>query len=423
MTIEELQAATDQEFKFIALDKDDNIKFAVPIPGEKAWQFDSEQEAESFLWDSEEIEACEEAWEKYIKTLTGKKNRTRKQAERAGAITTMPEFIALPTIRKYQYAISTVNDPVAHLQPVTPDLADNLHFDNGILYFKGVDASLVDLTQYYDKQCKAVSNLDLMTLRALYSVILQDFYDTTKGPEKVVAQDNGPQYLSHNIKIYLTDFLRMLGYNPNVSKDGLAFAVNKIMSYNRILGVMRESQENTRHYPVMQSVVHSDKDNTIQFSSPYINKLIIAILQASIRTDKKGNPKLKTNGEADLRPSHSYLVKSSIAKERNKRAAEIVCVIVTLIEQTGNGIPHIKMQTIIDRCPDLKNALDAAATSSDRGKIVRRAFSKALKLLRDQTRLKEVYKNIQFPSVIPPASYRDFVFTFPHDGKTKKKNS
>lgn len=33
MTIEELQELNGQEFKFVALDKDDNIKFAVPIPG------------------------------------------------------------------------------------------------------------------------------------------------------------------------------------------------------------------------------------------------------------------------------------------------------------------------------------------------------------------------------------------------------
>ena len=115
-------------------------------------------------------------------------------------------------------------------------------------------------------------------------------------------------------------------------------------------------------------------------------------------------------------PSHSYLVKTSIAKERNRRAAEIVCVVVTLIEQAGNNVPHIKAQTIVDRCPDLKNALNAA-DSSNKSHVLRRAFAGAWKMLPKQTRLAEVYKNIQFPSAIPTASTLDMVFEFPHDGK------
>ncbi|NBI84087.1 hypothetical protein D3Z48_18885, partial [Clostridiaceae bacterium] len=59
MTIEELQELTGQEFKFVALDKDDNIKFAVPIPGVDAWQFSTEEQIQDFIWDPEEIEACE----------------------------------------------------------------------------------------------------------------------------------------------------------------------------------------------------------------------------------------------------------------------------------------------------------------------------------------------------------------------------
>ena len=170
----------------------------------------------------------------------------------------------------------------------------------------------------------------------------------------------------------------------------------------------------------MQLVGHNDKDNTIQFSSPYMNKLIMTILQASIQTDRQGNYKLKSSGEPFLLASHSYLVKSSIAKERNKRAAEIVCIVVTLIEQAGDNTPHIKAQTIVDRCPDLKNALDAAS-SGNKSLILKRAFTAAWKMLPKQTRLAEVYKNIKFPSAIPTASTLDIVFEFPHDGKITNK--
>ena len=142
-----------------------------------------------------DIGEWEDAWTAYITDLADtiadapkppkKRNRTRKQAEKTGAITTMPEVIALPTLKPYQNAISTVQDPAAHLQPVTQALADNLRFDNGTLYFQGMDASRVDLVQYYDKRHQAVSDLDLPTLRALYSVILQDVQDAAKDPERL----------------------------------------------------------------------------------------------------------------------------------------------------------------------------------------------------------------------------------------------
>lgn len=349
-------------------------------------------------------------------------NRTRKQAEQSGAITAMPENIALPTLKPYQNAMSTVENPAAHLQPITSPLADNLRFEDGVLYFQGMDASRADLVQYYDRRPQAVSNLDLPTLRALYSVILQDVQDASKDPEKLVSQVSDPRYIEHSVKIYLPDFLKMLGYKPNTSKDGIAFAVAKVMSYNRILGVTREyygGRMYNSHLPVMLFMGYEEKDNTIRFISPYMNKLVTVILQASIQMDRKGNPKLKNNGEPFMLPSHSYLVKSSIVKERNKRAVEIVCVVVTLIEQAGDSIPHIKAQTIVDRCPDLKNALDAAASSSNKNHVLKRAFVKAWDLLPQQTRLAEVYKNIQFPTDIPTASQLDMVFEFPHDGKIK----
>lgn len=433
VTLEELQALTDHPFEFIVPCTDGTILFAGPLPGPYSKGLHYElTERGGVTMSEDDIEKWEDAFSAYITDLQNQttapaadrsrsRNRTRKQAEEKGAITTMPKVIALPTLPPYQNAISTVDNPAAHLQPITQALADNLRFENGALYFDGSDmaSSRVDLVQYYDKRPQAVSDLDLPTLRALYSVIFQDVQDAAKDAQRIIAQVNDPQYLGHNVKIYLPDFLKMLGYKPNSSKDGVAFAVAKIMSYSRILGVMEEDQNGRvyrSHYPVMQLVGHNDKDNTIQFSSPYINRLIMTILQASIQTDKKGEIKRKSSGEPFLLPNHSYLVKSSIAKERNKRAVEIVCVVVTLIEQTGDNLPHIKAQTIIDRCPDLKNALDAAS-SGNKSLILKRAFSKAWVILPKQTKLTEVYKNIKFPSAIPTASTLDMVFEFPHDGK------
>ena len=82
--------------------------------------------------------------------------------------------------------------------------------------------------------------------------------------------------------------------------------------------------------------------NTISFSSPYLNHIVKTIYNASLVRDKNGNFKKCKSSKQIVSPSHSYLIKSSIAKERNKVAVENVRNIVQLIEQAGSkGTPRI----------------------------------------------------------------------------------
>lgn len=99
-------------------------------------------------------------------------------------------------------------------------------------------------------------------------------------------------------------------------------------------------------------------------------------------------------------PAHSYVVKASIAGERNKKAAEVVCALAPLIEQAGGKLPDITYDELIDRCPSLKAAINTAAVA-DVNKLLKRTFSKAWELLRTQTILVEKYKGIQLPTEIP----------------------
>lgn len=124
----------------------------------------------------------------------------------------MPNFIAIPTLKEFQFAISTVEDPNAHLQPIITDL--NPRFDNGTLCLAGVKASFDELVKHYDKKPETLANLDLPRLRALYSIILLDAESVARDPERIAALINDPQYLTHSVKIYLPDFLRMMNYTP-----------------------------------------------------------------------------------------------------------------------------------------------------------------------------------------------------------------
>lgn len=93
-------------------------------------------------------------------------------------------------------------------------------------------------------------------------------------------------------------------------------------------------------------------------------------MSASEKT--KRQPTVKKDGTPLLEVSHSYLVKSSIVKERNKRAVEIVMVVVTTIEQSGKNTPHLKASTIINRIPQLKTYNNTPAKHKNR--VLTRAF-------------------------------------------------
>ena len=169
--------------------------------------------------------------------------------------------------------------------------------------------------------------------------------------------------------------------------------------------------------------------NTISFASPYMVRVIRDIYNASIRKIKKEIPILKKNGTPQMLPSYSYMIKSSIAKEKNKKAVEIIFIVVALIEQCGNNEPHIKARTIIERNQLLKQALERCKTPGNINNTLTRAFTKAWKLLITHTTLKERYRNIQLPDTdakdfkalwIPTSSSLDKVFSFKHDGKIRK---
>ena len=101
-----------------------------------------------------------------------------------------------------------------------------------------------------------------------------------------------------------------------------------------------------------------EQDNTIRFTSPYLNMLLYKVMKESIQQIETVLNSISGTVIA-FEAHHSYLVKTSIAKERNKRAAEIVRIVCVLIEEAGNNTPHISAQTILDRHAELAQALGA----------------------------------------------------------------
>lgn len=326
--------------------------------------------------------------------------------------TELPQNLAVITNSGYQNGLSLYQHGGAYLQPLAS--TDGLRFDSGTVYFKGFPASEATLKQInQDKEEVAIDSIDLPLLRTFYSIILAEF-------ERKFASGKP---VSESVSIYVPDLAVYLGKSRNISKNDIQTITDKVSSFQTIFGVLKDPARPKgigTIVPLLVFLGYFEKDNTIRFSSPYMNLLIQRIYNVSIRKDRKGGARIKSDGTPQMLPSHSYLIKSSIAKERNKKAVEIVTIVVTTIEQAGPaGVPHIKARTIVERNTLLSETLSKCVRDSNRNTILKRAFTKAWELLETQTDLRKKYPDIALPDpnnpmMIPTMATLDTVYTFTH---------
>lgn len=362
---------------------------------------------------SELTEEIEEA----IKHPQSQTYRTQGKAG-SDIIKNYPARMVIPTLTGWQNAVSLYPNGNAYLQPVSS--LDGLKFEKGKLFFEGAlqPLSEVELENIITK--KGIENIDLPLLRIYYSIILARFDDAIK---------QGETKLDSVMTLFVPDLAECLGLQRNINKKDIQVIVKKTQTFHNILGVLhivRNGNFDKSYFPVLNFEGYDAERNTIAFSSPYLNYLVKKIYDISIRLDKKGYPMLKKSGEISKKVSHSYLIKSELAKEKNKAAADNVAIIVTLIEQAGQHTPRIKASTIIERNPALKQRLECNAKPA---RLLERVFRKTWELLKTQTYLQDVYENIKLPDSedinnIPNMKDLDkFVFEFPHDGKKTQNTS
>ena len=152
--------------------------------------------------------------------------------------------------------------------------------------------------------------------------------------------------------------------------------------------------------------------------------VIKTVYKLAVRQKKNGEPKLTRRGDPVRIPTHSFLVKTSIVKERNKTAVENVMIIVQLIEQCGDQTPHISAKTLIERNPLLEQRM---AQAKNRTTLLKRTFETTWRILREQTYLLDRYVDIALPDPDDPAAIPSvknvdsIVFSFPHRGKKNDK--
>lgn len=344
-----------------------------------------------------------------IHSKTGKppKKATYRTIKKAGDIAEIPDRLPVITNSKYQNAMTFNKNDTAYLQPVTT--INNLKYKDGALLCKGLPMTSIELSNLCTEDC--IEKMNLLLLRALYGIILN-----------ALSKDHPANLAMDRVfTIYYPNFARKIGKSSNIGKSDVEEFIRNINYLQTVLGVINNGTKGSDILPVLTNIKTDSAKNTISFASPYLTTLIRNIYHTSIRRNKKGEPLLKKSGEPQMSPSYSYLIDMGIAKERNKIAAEIVFIVVTLIEQAGNNTPHIRAKTIIDRNRLLSRSLEGKS-NGNKNTLLRRAFKKAWELLRTRTSLDSAYKNICLPnpediSAIPTSSTLDKVFEFPHEGK------
>ena len=338
--------------------------------------------------------------------------RTRAKAQEAGAITDIPQMLAVPTHKGFEHSITFYNKGAAYLQQLKATTP--LKFENGLLSIDGLPfkAELQDITTQEN-----IEEIDLPILSVFFTIILHQF------------QASGYEELNDTVKISVPDLARYMGLPSNLNRERIQNLIDKIKSYHHIIGVIPNKKSHRKNpLPDLTTVLvfhnYFEDTNTIEFSSPYMNRIINIIFEETLRKTKQGEIQRKSNGDPKFLPdTYSYLIKGSIAKARDRLAIENVKIIIQGIERAGNNTYNIAVKTLIERNTQLKKRLEDDPTHQAR--LLKQVFKNTWQLLKDETELEEKYINIVLPDPNNPANIptvKDIeskVFVITHDGKKK----
>ncbi len=350
---------------------------------------------------------------------TGDAPTRRTRPEDAAEV---PEMQSSITLSGYQNAISfnESDSDMAHLKRLQPDSHLRLKREGNKYFFNGADGQEYELceTTVHQLECNGnFRSINLPLLRTCYSMIQQN-------PALVDYESNTLK----PVKIYIPDLLEKMGKREYLDKKQSAELYSEFCAFRDLLAAVKiPGYSGVSLVPIVYVGAYNSKDNTIEFASPYFDYLCRTLHQAAIKRVKSGKPKIE-KGKTVYNPTHSYLVKETIMSCKSVMAIETVDIIVKTIEMAGGKGAHISAKTIVERNVYLREQLENTIPKHQ-GRVLQRCFSKAFELLRTETRLTEVYKNIQLPdpndpAMIPkPTTLSKTVYDFTHEGKIKKKKA
>lgn len=354
-------------------------------------------------------------------------SRRYRTSKNAGTTAIMPSSMVTITHPQYQNALSfyqkksdrIVNN--AYLAAVKSDSKESesmnlaLSIEENQLYLGNtpvIEANFQDLIT--DKRIDCINT---QMLSAVYSVLYVNLLNMSHEDEDNISTND------YSVVIYMPDFMAFIGCGRNYSKSQLKSVLDGLKEFHNIIGIIEKTDDwaSCRDcYALLLIHDMQDSKNTISISSPYMHELIKILTEKRISVNKKGK-QIMNGGNPVTIPNYSFLIKGSLATARNRRAADVVNIIIPLIEQAGQkNIPGITAKTIIERCPRLQAALDACNSTRPRNRLLNRTFSTAWQYLRVHTLINERYKDFEFPSVIPTMKTLSQRISFKHQGIKKE---
>ena len=229
-----------------------------------------------------------------------------------------------------------------------------------------------DLDPYRDDDYDKV---DLRLLRIIYTHLVGSIQTQIKN--KVFNEDKVDDF---EFSIYVRHLIANMGYSQ-YSEELLKHTLD---TYKHMVGLVADVE-----YPIICPVLRYafNNDGTLTVSSPYFNWVIALMYTSALNNPIPQSNKAKSDYSQGniVKPTHSYLLKSCIASEASSRIIDLVCAMVSLIERAGID-PHVKLSTLIDESPALKQALDKCSNkekTAQYNNTLQRALSGALRLLLD----------------------------------------
>ncbi|MBF4695079.1 hypothetical protein ISU02_18420 [Fusibacter sp. Q10-2] len=130
------------------------------------------------------------------------------------------------------------------------------------------------------------------------------------------------------------------------------------------------------------------KGRYVTVKSRYIKDLIGSMQTLSLKKD------------GTHKPSYTSLIKTSILKERSHSRAEIVIELCKLVERRGKSedkvhTSHIKVKTLLERCPTLLSRYKNAHSNSRRNNMIRDDISESLEMIEKHTTLNQEFKDVE----------------------------
>lgn len=308
------------------------------------------------------------------------------------------------TDRRYMYALTPYPNKVAYIAAVSEEFFSQLVFRDGMLDIPGSGITHLDLKQQTEMGMQDLKEIDLPLLREIFTAVYKSAKDATLSTTTV----------------YLPAFSREMGIDISAGKPVDLF--RKLSVFRNCFGVMGKS-----FWKVLDVLGYDEESNCIELATPYFNRLIIAQRQELAEQQRKSRRKAIAGG-------YTRLIHSTIVKERNKVAVEIVYRLITGLVQRG-GLPDDKLarnrnrhfddhelvtysisfMTIIDNVPVLKRRLKDS-TATNKNLQLSRSFKKAYELMHTQTDVYEYFIDLNIPEIIPTSTTLNEKLVITHRG-------